>query len=407
MTITRLSPKKLGLAETFREICRIAAEAIAVERVGIWLLVDEGAAIRCACLYERSKDRFSEGAVLRKADFPNYFEHLQIRKTIPAENANLDPRTDELTKVYLEPLGIVSLLDGAILYQENSVGIVCHEHTGPAREWTTEEKDFVGSVADLIAFKIQSAKLAEAQLQLQQTTVDHAAYQQRLKLAHMAAGVAHDFRNLLTIIKGYANVIGTESPADSETGQMAAHIMNAANKGEELTKDLMALSDNQARHPAVIDVAAVISRLLPLLLQIAGSRHQVETQLPAGTGRVFVDPLLLERVVLNLVANARDAMPDGGPITVSVSNSPWDARGQPGTSVLLEVTDRGTGISPALREKIFEPFFTTKPRNQGTGLGLAIVKSGIELAGGKVDLVSEPGFGTTFRVLLPCVATSH
>lgn len=405
LAITQLSPKKLGLTATFQEICKIAANAVSVERVGIWLLVEEGTAIRCACLYERSKGKYSEGTVLRKLDFPSYFEHLHIRKTIPAEIASRDPRTDELTSAYLEPLGIVSLLDGAIHSQDRVIGVVCHEHTGLAREWTTEEKDFVGSVADLIAFKIQSAKLAEVQLQLQQTTVDHAAYQQRIKLAHIAAGAAHDFRNLLTVIKGYANIIAADGACNTESVEMARQIVHAANKGEELTKDLMALSDNQSRRPAVIDLTTIIHQLLPLLQQTAGARHKIETELASGTGWVFIDPLLIERVVMNLVANARDAMPEGGPIKVSVSHNPWDARGKPGSSVLLEVSDQGTGITPALRERIFEPFFTTKKRHEGTGLGLAIVKSGVELAGGIVDLLSEPGKGTTFRIVLPCVAS--
>lgn len=405
LKITRLTPKKLGLIETFQQVCKIAAEAIVVERVGIWLFVNEHTAIRCSCLYERSKDAYSEGAILRLADFPNYFEHLHARKTIPAENANLDPRTDELTKAYLEPLGIISLLDAAILHNDKAVGVVCHEHTGTAREWTTEERDFVGSVADLIAFKIQSAKLAEVQQQMQQTVVDVAAYQQRIKLAHMAAGVAHDFRNLLTIIKGYARMISIDSTAASGCQEMAEHILNASQKGEALTEDLMALSGNQAGHPVVVDVAQVIRQLLPLLEQTAGPRHSVATQLPEGMGRVLVDPLQLERIMINLVANSRDAMPEGGPITIKLGSRAGGATGSHRTSVIMEVSDKGTGIDPAIKEKIFEAFFTTKPRSQGTGLGLAIVKSSIELAGGQVELESETGKGTTFRIALPCVAS--
>ncbi len=101
LKISRISPKKLGLAATLQQVCRIAAEAITVERVGIWLFVDEQTAIRCACLYERAKDRYSEGTVLRVTDFPGYFEHLGIRKTIPADHAEMDPRTDELTNRHL------------------------------------------------------------------------------------------------------------------------------------------------------------------------------------------------------------------------------------------------------------------------------------------------------------------
>jgi two-component system cell cycle sensor histidine kinase/response regulator CckA len=405
LKIARLAPKKLGLTETFQQICRIAAEAIAVERVGIWLFVEGHSAIRCACVYERSQGRYTEGAVLRLADFPSYFEHLQIRKTIPAENAVIDPRTDELVKAYLEPLGIISLLDAVILHHDQSIGVVCHEHTGPAREWTTEERDFAGSVADLIAFKIQGAKLAEVQQQLNQTAADLASHQQRVKLAHMAAGVAHDFRNLLTVIKGYASIITDDPGATAPLQNMSRQIQQTARKGEALTADLMALSGNQTGHPAVIDLAANLRALLPHLRQCAGARHPVEVHLPERIGRVFIDPLQLERIVLNLVANARDAMPAGGPVTVTLSAGAVDAPGQPGSWAVLEIMDRGSGIPPALQERIFEPFFTTKSRDQGTGLGLAIVKTGVEMAGGQVQLVSELGQGSTFRILLPCVAS--
>ena len=396
LKISRLLPKKLGLTATFQETCRIAAEAIGVERVGIWLFVDEQSAIRCACLYERSKQRHSEGAVLRVADFPGYFEHLGIRKTIPADHAEIDPRTDELTRAYLQPLGITSLLDAVILQNDGIAGVVCHEHTGPHREWTTEERDFAGSVADLLAFKLQSARLNELSQQLHRTTADLASHRQRVQLAHMAAGVAHDFRNLLTIIKGYTRILETAPAPDAELPRICQQILQAADKGEALTEDLMALSGSQTVHPTALDVPSVVGQLLPLLQQSAGPRHPVETRLAAGTGRVFMDPLQLERILLNLVANARDAMPAGGPITVTVTT---------GDGVVLEVSDTGSGIDPAIAEKIFEPFFTTKARHQGTGLGLAIVRSGVEAAGGQVQVLSTPGRGTTFRITLPCISS--
>jgi two-component system, cell cycle sensor histidine kinase and response regulator CckA len=404
LKISRLSPKKLGLPATLREVCRLAAEAIAVERVGIWLFVDEQSAIRCACLYEQLKQRYSEGTVLRVADFPGYFEHLGIRKTIPADHAEMDPRTDELAKAYLQPLGITSLLDAVILQNDRIVGVVCHEHTGAHREWTTEERDFAGSVADFLAFKLQSAKLAELQQQLHRTTSDLASYQQRLNLAHMAAGVAHDFRNLLTVIKGYTTLLAQDSGSDAGVQRMCGQIAQAAEKGEALTADLMALSGNQTGHPTAIDVPPLVRQLLPLLQQTAGPRHPVETRLAADTGRVFIDPLQLERILLNLVANARDAMPGGGPITLTVAGGSGDSGTQPGASVVLTVTDTGTGIDPAILGQIFEPFFTTKARHQGTGLGLAIVRSGMELAGGRIQVESTPGTGTTFRLTLPCIA---
>lgn len=405
LKISRLSPRKLGLTATFQHVCRIAAEAIGVDRAGIWFLVEEQTVLRCACLYERGKDRFSEGTVLRVADFPGYFEHLGIRKTIPADHAEMDPRTDELTKAYLQPLGITSLLDAVILQNDRLVGVVCHEHTGPHREWTTEERDFAGSVADLIAFKLQSAKLAELQAQLLHTATDISAYQQKVTLTHLAAGVAHDFRNLLTIIKGYARLIETDGSATPAVRQMGEHIEEAARRGEALSADLMALSGNQAARPAALDVTAVVQQVAPLLRQAAGAQHPLTMQLAEDTGRVFIDPLQLERVLLNLVTNARDAMPSGGEIKIRVARVGTAESAHPGHGVELTVSDTGTGLDPALRERIFEPFFSTKPRNQGTGLGLAIVRSAVESAGGRIEVSSVPGQGTSFRITLPCITT--
>lgn len=405
LRISRLSPKKLGLTATFQQVCRIAAEAIGVERAGIWLLVEEQSVLRCACLFESSKQRYSEGTVLRVADFPGYFEHLGIRKTIPADHAEIDPRTDELTQAYLQPLGITSLLDAVILQNDRLIGVVCHEHTGPHREWTTEERDFAGTVADLIAFKLQSAKLAELQSRLQHTAGDISAYQQKVSLTHMAAGVAHDFRNLLTIIKGYARLVETDNTAALPLRQMGEQIAQAANRGEALAADLMAISGNQSARPSAIDVTAVIRQLLPLLQQAAGPRHSLDLRLADNTGRVFIDPLQLERTLLNLVTNARDAMTAGGAITIGVAQAAMTADAHPGSGVELAVSDQGAGIDPAVRDRIFEPFFTTKPRNQGTGLGLAIVRSAIELAGGRIEVISAPDQGTTFRIVLPCITT--
>jgi two-component system, cell cycle sensor histidine kinase and response regulator CckA len=167
----------------------------------------------------------------------------------------------------------------------------------------------------------------------------------------------------------------------------------------------MALSGNQTARPTALDVPTVVRQLLPHLLQTAGPRHPIDPRLGPDTGRVFIDPLQLERILINLVANARDAMPAGGPVIVSVTAGNGESGSRPGATVVLEVIDTGTGIEPALLEQIFEPFFTTKARNQGTGLGLAIVRSGVELAGGRVQIDSTLGRGTTFRVILPCIAT--
>src|SRR5262249_23319101 len=154
-------PHDAPLNLAFCLACEVAAKAIQIERVGVWLFIDNRSALRCACLYERSKHEFSAGAILRVADFPTYFKSLSIRKAVPAELATSDPRTAELASAYLIPLGIGSTLDAGIFVDGELMGVVCNEHVGAATEWTTEDRDFAGSVADLLALRIQSAKVHE------------------------------------------------------------------------------------------------------------------------------------------------------------------------------------------------------------------------------------------------------
>jgi two-component system cell cycle sensor histidine kinase/response regulator CckA len=147
-----------------------------------------------------------------------------------------------------------------------------------------------------------------------------------------------------------------------------------------------------------------MERALPLLQRAAGERHRVEFSRGENAGRVFVDPTQLDRVLLNLVVNARDASPAGGAIQLRLGEEVAKDPARSRRMVMLEVRDFGEGIDPAVLSRIFEPFFTTKARHEGSGLGLAIVKHVVELAGGRVEVESTPGQGATFRVLLPRVA---
>lgn len=400
LRISRLSPAHFELPELFRKLCEIAADTLEVERVGIWLFVNQRSAIRCVCLFERSKRLFSEGATLRVADFPSYFASLKVRKTVPAESAAHDPRTNELQDSYLAPLGITSMLDAPILIDGEMQGVVCHEHVGRPREWATEERDFAGSVADLVALKLKGAEMEKLRRVLRDRDTDRAAQRQRESIAHMAAGVAHDFRNLLVIINGYAQEILREAAPNSATGRHAQEILQTAARGNALTAELTAIARDERGHPQVIDAAEHVAAFLPALQKAVGDRHVIDFQRAPGLGRVFIEPAQLERIVLNLILNARDAMIHGGTIIVRLGGgSPAD-----NGHVELAVADEGGGIDPVVLEHIFDPFFTTKPRERGTGLGLTIVQQAVERAGGELRVENRPGQGATFKVLLPRVA---
>jgi signal transduction histidine kinase len=404
LELAQLDPTE-PLGAVFRRACELSADALGVERAGVWLFIDNDTALRCAHLFERSKGEHSAGAILRVADFPTYFAALTTRKAVPAEVAAAEPWTAELVEPYLRPLGIGSVLAAGIFAEGKLVGVVCHEHVGPPREWTTEDRDFAGSVADLIALRVQSAEARDRRAAFL-TQEDRAAAQDKTAaLERLAAGVAHDFRNLLTVCAGCGELIADRADVPADVRHQARAIAEAAARGTALARELLDFARPAVAPPCVLDLPATTGEFLPVLTAAVGPRHQVRFARPPALGHVFVEKAQYTRLLLNLVLNARDAMPDGGPIDVRLSPVKLTGEaGYRGRFVLLEVTDAGAGIDEEVRARIFEPFFTTKTR--GTGLGLAVVRQVVDRVGGLIRVESAPGAGTTFRVFFPRVGAS-
>jgi two-component system cell cycle sensor histidine kinase/response regulator CckA len=217
----------IALETVFRRVTETAADVLNVERVGVWLLVDERQALRCVDLFERSKATHSAGITVQVCAFPEYFAALERRKTVPAEVALTDPRTSELADAYLTPLGITSMLDATIFGGGEVVGVVCHEHIGAPREWTTEQRDFAGSMADVLALKSQAAEMAELRVALRTQAMQLAESRRVGSLAEMAAGVAHDFNNILTVMIGGAELIAENPACPAEVAAIAQRITAA------------------------------------------------------------------------------------------------------------------------------------------------------------------------------------
>lgn len=410
--LARLSLEKLRIEDgttlgaVYQHVTETAAATLNVERVGVWLLVGRGQTLRCVDLFERSKATHSAGVALQMDDFPEYFAALEQRKTLPAEVALSDPRTNALSDAYLIPLGITSVLDASIYIGGEVVGIVSHEHTGPPREWSSEERDFAGSMADLLAKKMRAAEMEEARAAIRTQALQLAEAHRIDLLAQMAAGVAHDFNNILTMIMGGAALIEKNPTNEESVTRHARQITEASQRGAALAKELITFARPGPKSSRVVHPAQIIAAQLPLLQAAVGSRHQVNLDVQAATGRVLIAPDQLERVGLNLVVNARDAMPDGGSITVSVDEVvERHDDGKSGWFVLIEVSDHGSGIPSTVLARIFDPFFTTKPRGQGTGLGLAVVHHIVSYSGGFVRVETSVDQGSTFRVYLPRVSS--
>lgn len=256
-------------------------------------------------------------------------------------------------------------------------------------------------IADITSQKTAEEERARLQEQLLQS-------QKMESIGRLAGGVAHDFNNLLSVILGYGQLMLAKLEPSDPFFNPITKIVEAGKKSAALTRQLLAFSRKQTMQPEILDLNEVLRHLEDMLSCLIGEDIELIFQLEPQLGKVSVDPSQIEQVILNLVVNARDAMPQGGRLTISTANiaiSPDDDFRRyelaPGVYTLLSVRDTGCGMSKEVMAHIFEPFYTTKAKGQGTGLGLATVYGIVKQSGGDIQVFSEEGKGSTFEVYLP------
>jgi signal transduction histidine kinase/ActR/RegA family two-component response regulator/HAMP domain-containing protein len=231
-------------------------------------------------------------------------------------------------------------------------------------------------------------------------------------IGQLTGGVAHDFNNLLTVITGTAEILVDGLADRPDLLTIARMIDQAADRGAELTRHLLAFARKQPLEPRNVDVNALVLETAQLLRPTLGQQIEIESMLEENTAPAHIDPSQLSTALLNLAVNARDAMPDGGKLTLETGNVVLDeayaqsnADVQPGNYVMIAVSDTGTGIPAKARDKVFEPFFTTKAIGKGTGLGLSMVYGFVKQSDGHIKIYSEEGHGTTIKLYLPRATT--
>jgi PAS domain S-box-containing protein len=268
--------------------------------------------------------------------------------------------------------------------------------------------DSDGRAAQLRGLTVDLTELKRSEEALRQSEEQLRQVQKMDAVGKLAGGIAHDFNNLLMVIRGDSDLILRRLPQAHPLRQNAEGIREAADQAATLTRQLLAFSRKQVVAPQVLDINTIVGGIHKMLQRLIGETINLVTVTAPDLGRVKADPGQVEQMILNLAVNARDAMPDGGRLTLRTANVELDEatarrRGgaKPGHYVMLEVSDTGVGMDADTRSHIFEPFFTTKDQGKGTGLGLSTVYGIVNQSGGHVWVESEPGRGTTFRVYLP------
>lgn len=350
----------------------------------------------------------------------------RIEKTIGYVSVAMDKRVlNEATKAILLQNGIIAALfivSGAVI-----IMAAARRVTRPLGALTEQVKllgrgeptghvpvvsdDEIGRLAE--AFNTMSDDLRRREEEKGALEEQLAQARKLEALGTLAKGIAHDFNNLLTTVKGSIYLLekrlGSGSPLLEYTGKL----QNSLHKAQELVQSLLIFSRGQAVQPSPVDINAVITQMAPTLTNLAGAASDCAFSLCSGTLVVMAERIQMEQVLMNFVANARDAMPSGGRVSIRTEavevageNGRAHPRLKPGSYAVVSVSDTGTGMSDEVKERLFEPFFTTKEVGKGTGLGLSIVYGIVENYKGCIDVSSHQGEGATFAVYLPLVETA-
>ena len=418
--LLRLSKQDFScLKSTLKGITETDSKTLEVERVSVWFFSKDYSKIVCEDIYIKGKGLHEADITLHAKDHPVYFSALNECRMLAVNDACNDPQTCEFTEGYLKPHGISSMLDVPVRLHGKLIGIVCHEHTGPVREWTREEQDFAASIADMVSLAIETNKRQKMEKMLIQS--------EKLKaMGVITSGIAHEFNNILAIISGNVQLL-ERGHKDNKKLTDSLHIIKmATDDGAEISNRMLKFTNtnNDTKGLVSCDTGDLINHAIDFTMprwknmaQANDINYRIEKNLMINILPVLCNPTELREVFINIINNALDAMPDGGTITVATrcirSEKLQERREEENASSLqtpntelkrkfveITFTDTGEGMSEEVKKRVFDPFFTTKSP-LGTGLGMSTVYGIITRYGGKIEVESESGKGSVFTLQIP------
>ena len=394
LALAKMDP--LDLESSLYRITELDAETMGVERVSIWFFNDDRSEIVCQDLFHLGRGNHEKGARLKSVDFPVYFRALGENRILAADDAARHPSTREFTQSYLVPHGITSMMDVPIWRRGKMVGIVCHEHTGPLRNWTLEERDFSVSIADLVSLTLESSERKKAEDALREKAEE--LKRSNRELEQFAYIASHDLQEPVRKVIAFVDRLKSLESNREEQEKYLNRIQSAAFQMRQLIDDLLDYSriSTRAKPFDSINLDHIINEsLYQLELRVAECGAEITVSpLP----RIKADRVQMMKLFQNLLSNAlKFRRPEISPRIRVEGEILKDGR------LEIQVIDNGIGFDTKHLEKIFQPFQRLHSRGEyeGSGIGLAVCQKIVDRHQGELTAESRPGQGSVFIVRLP------